>query len=217
MDAAKNRAAIHGVPGEQARVRGVLRAFLPLMGVIFLAGLLLGLAAPRISPFFVGVGLLVVGALLFWNVRDGLKHVNAFFKGARGEERVAFLLEALPAGYHLFHDFACARGETIDHVVVGPRGIFVINGVDPSRPPIEQAKKSASLVDAFCAKHVSSALACTAVVCFASNTLEQGYIVVDGVAICNASELTAFILGQTECVSTDDCERIVKMMEQKKA
>jgi hypothetical protein len=235
MDAAKNRAAIHGVPGEQARARGVLRAFLPLMGVVFLAGLLLGLAAPRIPPFFVGIGLLVVGALLFWNVRDGLRHVNAFFKGARGEERVAFLLEALPAGYHLFHDFSCARRETIDHVVVGPRGIFVVetkcwggrvtcqegallvNGVDPSRPPIEQAKKSASLVDAFCAKHVSSALACTAVVCFASNTLEQGYLVVDGVAICNASELTAVILGQTECVSTDDCERIVKMMEQKKA
>ena len=235
MDLTKNKAFVHGVPGEQARARGVLRAFLPLMGVVFLAGLFFGLAAPRVPYVLVGSGLLVVGALLIWNVRDGLRNVNAFFKGARGEERVALLLEGLPSGYHVFHDFASARGETIDHVVVGPRGVFVIetkcwegqvtceegtllaNGETPSRPPIEQAKKSASRLDAFFASLLSSVPVCNPVVCFASNTLALSPIVVDGITICNASELTVFILEHAECMSTDDCERIVKMMEQKNA
>ncbi len=235
MDATKNKAFVQGVPGEQARTRGVLRAFLPLMGVVFLAGFFLGLAAPRVPYAVVGSGLLVVGALLVWNVRDGLRHVNAFFKGARGEERVAFILEGLPGGYHVFHDFACARGQTIDHVVVGPCGVFVIetkcwkgqvtceegsllvDSVEPSRPPIEQAKKSASLLASLLGVRLSAVPVCKAVVCFASNTLELGYIVVDGITICNASELTSYILGQPECVPADDCERIVKMMEQKNA
>jgi hypothetical protein len=235
MDATKNKAFVQGVPGEQARTRGVLRAFLPLMGVVFLAGFFLGLAAPRVPYAVVGSGLLVVGALLVWNVRDGLRHVNAFFKGARGEERVAFLLEGLPGGYHVFHDFTCTRGQTIDHVVVGPCGVFVIetkcwkgqvtceegsllvDSVEPSRPPIEQAKKSASLLASLLGERLSAVPVCKAVVCFASNTLELGYMVVDGITICNASELTSYILGQPECVPADDCERIVKMMEQKNA
>lgn len=235
MEQTRNTAFVHGVPGEQARARGVLRAFLPLMGVVFLAGLFFGLAAPRVPYVVVGSGLLVIGALLIWNVRDGLRNVNAFFKGARGEERVALLLEGLPRGYHVFHDFKSARGETVDHVVVGPRGVFVIetkcwegqvtceegallvNGETPSRPPIEQAKKSTSRLDAFFASRLSSAPVCNPVVCFASNTLELSNMVVDGITICNASALTTFILGHAECMSPDDCERIVKMMEQKNA
>jgi len=233
MDVTKNKAVIHGVPGEQARVRGVLRAFLPLMGTLFLAGLFLGLAAPRVSLAAVGFGLLFVGALLVWNVRDGMKNVNAFFKGARGEERVALLLESLPFGYHVFHDFTCARGEAIDHVVVGPRGIFVIetkcwgghvtyeagallvDGNEPSRPPIEQVKKSTSRLEAFLVARLSVAPRCLAVVCFASDSLDLGAVGVDGIAVCNVSELASFILGHAECVSADDGERIVKMMEQK--
>lgn len=233
MDATRNKAIVHGVPGEQARARGVLRAFLPLMGVLFLAGLCFGLAAPRVPPVWVGCGLIFVGALLVWNVRDGMRNVNAFFKGARGEERVACLLESLPGDYHVFHDFSCVRGETIDHVAVGPRGVFVIetkcwrgpvtceagallvDGVEPSRPPIAQAKKSVSHLDAFFATCLSASPGCWAVVCFASDSLDKGYLEVDGVAVCNVSELSALILGHAESLSADECERMVKMMEQK--
>jgi len=231
----KNRAVVHGVPGEQARARGVLRAFLPLLGVIFLAGLLFGLAMPRVPDVFVGFGFLIIAALLVWNVRDGLRNVNAFFKGARGEERVALLLEGLPAGVHVFHDFVCACGSSIDHVVVSPSGIFVIetkcwegevtveegvllvNEKTPSRSPIQQAKRSASLLDTLVSTRLPTLSACQAVVCFASNTFKPGQVCVDGVTVCNASELTAFLLGHGACVSADDCERIVKMMEQKNA
>lgn len=235
METKNTRAIVHGIPGEQARARGVLRAFLPLLGVVFLAGLLFGLATPRVPEVVVGFGLLIVAALLVWNVRDGLRNVNAFFKGARGEERVALLLEGLPAGYHVFHDFTCACGSSIDHVVVSPSGIFVIetkcwegeviveegvllvNAKRPSRSPIQQAKRSASLLDALVSKRLSTLPACQAIVCFASNTFKPRQMTVDGVTVCNVSELTAFLLGHGAGVSADDCERIVKMMEQKNA
>lgn len=235
MDAKNTRAIVHGIPGEHARARGVLRAFLPLIGVVFLAGLLFGLAVPRLPYVFVGFGLLLVAALLVWNVRDGLKNVNAFFKGARGEERVALLLEGLPSGYHIFHDFVYARGMSIDHVVVSPNGVFVIetkcwegqvtleegrllvNGEMPSRSPIEQAKTSASILKSFFSERLPDIPVCQAIVCFASDTLVSGRVTVDGVTVCNVKELRAFILGHPECVSTDDCERLVKMMEQKNA
>jgi hypothetical protein len=161
--------------------------------------------------------------------------VNAFFKGARGEERVALLLEGLPAGCHVFHDFKCSCGSSIDHVVVSPSGIFAIetkywagevtveegallvNGKTPSRSPIQQAKHSASLLDTLVSARISTLPACQAVVCFASNTFEPGQASVDNVTVCNASALTAFLMGQGASVSADDCERIVKMMEQKNA
>jgi hypothetical protein len=235
METKNTRAVVHGIPGEQARARGVLRAFLPLLGVVFLAGVLFGLSLPHVPDVVIGFGLLVVAGLLVWNVRDGLKNVKAFFKGARGEERVALLLEGLPAGFHVFHDFACASGDAIDHVVVSPAGLFAIetkywegevtveegllmvNGKMPTRSPIQQAKHSASLL----AAHVSTRLATLpvahAVVCFASNTFQPQHAVVDGVTVCNASELTAFIVGQGNPVSSDDCERLVKILEQKNA
>lgn len=52
-----------------------------------------------------------------------------FEKGADGEQRVARALAPLTAdGFHVLHDRRCpGAGGNIDHIVIGPPGIFVID------------------------------------------------------------------------------------------
>ncbi|MGC3990607.1 MAG: nuclease-related domain-containing protein [Chthoniobacteraceae bacterium] len=47
-------------------------------------------------------------------------------KGAVGEAIISGILETLPENYFVVHDFSNRLGN-IDHVVIGPTGIFVID------------------------------------------------------------------------------------------
>ena len=93
----------------------------------------------------------------------GLRRVERFYKGARGEEKVSGILACLPDTYHVFNDFAVGR-KHVDHVVVGPGGVFsietkfwrgrvtiedghvLLDGQLPDRSPIQQAVREAMLV-----------------------------------------------------------------------
>jgi Nuclease-related domain len=49
-------------------------------------------------------------------------------KGALGERFNGWLLERLPQGWHAFHDIPVGTsGVNIDHLVVGPAGVFTVN------------------------------------------------------------------------------------------
>ncbi len=47
--------------------------------------------------------------------------------GSVGELLVAQLLDQLPIGWHITHDVALGRKGNIDHVLVGPSGVFTLN------------------------------------------------------------------------------------------
>ena len=226
-------AKIHGVPGERARATGVMRAIWPLLTAIFLCGIFLGAVLPRVAQGVAGAGFLAAAVFLVWAARDGLSGLEGYFKGARGEEAVAALLASLPSDYHVFHDVACGEAGGIDHVVVGPKGLFVIetkcwagkvtvsggeilvNGTTPSRPPIPQVRTSAHALARFLEQKVDPVPACVPIVCFASNTLAGGVQAWEDTRVCNASALVALILDRTGYVSPDEVERIVKVMERK--
>jgi hypothetical protein len=57
------------------------------------------------------------------------RRAEAFEKGADGEQRTAEVLAALPPGWSAIHDvrWPSRRLANIDHVVVGPGGIFVVD------------------------------------------------------------------------------------------
>lgn len=58
------------------------------------------------------------------------KHTDerAWRKGASGERVAAWWLGRLPEGWHLFNDIPVGeRGANIDHVIVGPAGVFTVN------------------------------------------------------------------------------------------
>jgi len=231
MDDAK-KARIHGVPGERARAAGVMRAVGPLLAALFACGLFSGLVLPRVGFGVAGAGFLVAAGCLVWAARGGMKRIDAFFKGARGEERVAALLADLPAAFHVFHDVACFGGG-IDHVVVGPTGVFAIetkcwagvvtfkegvvlvNGRLPSRPPLAQARASAYALSQFFSEQVESSPDCVPVVCFASNTFQPDTHSYEGAVICNAVALKVLIMTHNGYLSSDEIERVVKVMEQK--
>lgn len=116
-------AEIHGVAGEWARVKGSVCGLWPVFLGVFVAGF--SVAMMIIAPIY-GLAMLVVAIVyLLWSLMAGLKRMESYFKGAKGEERVAEILKGLPDAYHVFNDFTVGR-KHIDHVVVGPVGVFAI-------------------------------------------------------------------------------------------
>ena len=219
----------HGNPGEWARVTGTVMSLWPLF-VCFTALGALGasIAFGRHPVAFAGVftACLLLTAVLW---RKGLRRVESFFKGARGEERVAGLLEMLPAGWHVFHDFE-AGGYHVDHVAVGPTGVYavetknwrgrvtaekgeiLVDGVLPDRAPLGQAAAEAKAVEAALRK-AGCDVEAEPVLCMASDTFAEGAVRVGGTVVVNASGVAAWVLGRPVVLPADRVARLAQLME----
>ncbi len=217
------------MPGEWAKVRGTVLSLWPLflcftaMGA-FGAALVLGRQTLLFAALFLSS---LVATAVLW--RKGLRRVESFFKGARGEERVAELLAMLPGGYHVFHDFV-AGGHHVDHVVAGPTGVYsvetkswrgkvtvedgeiLVNGSLPDRAPLAQAAKEASAVKA-ALKRAGWDGDVMPVICFATDTFAEGSRMVGPVMVLNASSAAAWMMERTATLSADEVERLAQLME----
>ena len=220
-------AQIHGVAGEWARVKGTVAGLWPLFLGVFAAGF--AVAFLFVHPPAAATLLVASLVWILWSLLKGLRRVERFFKGARGEERVAGILQGLPDGYHVFNDFV-ARGKHVDHVVVGPCGVFAVetkfwrgrvtveegeillDGQLPDRSPVAQASREAALV--------RSALASagwtggvTPVLAFASDTFAARRANLRGTVVMNASELhESFSCGHVT-IPPAELARLVALME----
>ena len=220
----------HGMPGEWAKIRGTVLSLWPLF-LCFIALGAFGAALVLGRQQLLFAGLFVVSLMLtivFW--WKGLRRVESFFKGARGEEHVAALLAALPAEYHVFHDFA-AGGHHVDHVVVGPTGIFsvetkswrgsvtveenelLVNGRLPDRAPLAQATHEASAVQAALKRAGWTTGDVKPVLCFASDTFADAQRTVGAVMVLNAAGVAAWIVGCPKVLTAGDVERVAQLME----
>lgn len=220
-------AEVHGVAGEWARVKGMVSGLWPLFLGVFAAGFSAAVA-------FVSVGwsaLMLVVSLLYiaWSLNKGLRHVERFFKGARGEEKVSGILKSLPDSYHIFNDFVAGRVH-VDHVVAGPAGVFAVetkywrgkvtveddhillDGQLPSRPPLAQVKKEAALVRAKLAAAGWSG-AVTPVLAFASDTFEATIAEIQGVVIINSNHLRNSFGTERVIIPPEELDRLVRLME----
>ena len=220
-------AKIHGIAGEWARVKGMVAGLWPLFLGVFASGfaLALFLVAPLVAAT------LLVAALVWviYSLVRGLRHVERFFKGARGEEKVAGILASLPDAYHVFNDFAAGRAH-VDHVVVGPGGVFsvetktwrgvvsvedsriLLNGQLPDRDPLAQTVKEAQLVrSALAAKGWEGVV--TPVLVFASDSFAAHRADVRGVIVINSSELKAGFASERVVIPPAELARLVGLME----
>lgn len=220
-------AKIHGIPGEWARVKGTVAGLWPLFLGVFVAG-----AAAALIAFFplIGATALVCALLwIIWSLMVGLRRVESFYKGARGEEKVSEILRSLPDAYHVFNDFTVGRNH-VDHVVAGPGGVFAIetkfwngkvtvedghvllNGQLPDRSPLNQAIREATLVrNALVAAGWSGMV--TPVVTFASDSFTAHRASLKGTVIINSNELRSSFNTDRVVIPPAELDRLVSLME----
>ena len=220
-------AKIHGVPGEWARVKGTVVGLWPLFLCVFAAGAAVALVA--FLPLW-GGSLLVCSLVgILWSLSAGLKRVESFYKGARGEEKVSEILKGLPDAYHVFNDFTVGRNH-VDHVVVGPGGVFAIetkfwngkvtveeghvlvDGQLPDRSPLGQANREAAIVrNALVAAGWDGAV--VPVVAFASDSFAAHRANLKGTVIINSNELRTSFNSDRVVIPPAELERLVSLME----
>lgn len=115
----------------------------------FLAVLFVGLAvkewlqflmATPPTPKFLTLVAVALVALAYYKYRKGRKLIERYMQGRNGEIYVGQMLEQLRTdGYEVFHDVPTDRGN-IDHVVIGPGGVFVIETKTHSKPKDRRAE-----------------------------------------------------------------------------
>ena len=219
----EDRPTILGSPGERARFSGLLRAALPLGAVLVLCGYALGALNPwqaGLSTAAKGAVILLLAAGIFFATAATQGRVEAFFKGARGEEQVAIMLATLPAVYTVLHGVELGRGglwrgRNVDHIVVGPTGItlvetknwrgrvsfaegrLTVNGADPTRPPIDQVRAEARNLADWLARQVPGAPPIRPLICFVGEAFDEGLRAVDEITICNSDRLVEAIVSAT--------------------
>ena len=221
-------AKLHGVAGEWARVKGTVMGLWPLFCGIFAAGF--ALAVLVVASVAIGAMLLVLAvAWIGWSIYMGVRHVERYFKGARGEERVAGILKNLPDSYHVFNDFV-AGGVHVDHVVAGPAGVFaietkywrglvtiedghiLIDGQLPSRSPLSQVLREAALVKETLAKAGWKG-SVTPILAFASDTFSAKIAEIQGAVIMNSCDIRKSFETDRVIIPPAELDRLVSLME----
>lgn len=223
-------AKIHGLPGEWARVKGVVMGLWPLFAWIFASGFFLAMMMFGETLAAVGaMAFVITSALGLWTFRQGLRRVESFFKGAKGEERVAAILQDLPDEYEVFHDYV-AGGDHVDHVVLAPSGLYVletkfwngkvtvedgcvlVDGKLPSRSPVAQVQRETQELKQKL-KEMGWSGYIAPVLTFASDTFEPGRAELHDVSILNAAELKAWFASRVSILTRMELDRISKLME----
>ncbi len=217
-------AVMHGIPGEWARVKGTVMGLWP----VFLGVFVLGVSLPLLFFLSLALGLILVVASLVWIVYailKGLRRVESYFIGARGEESVASILKQIPNSYHVFNDYL-----HVDHVVVGPAGVFavetkcwnapvtiedsqvLVNGRLPTRAPLSQVKDEARIITE-ALKKLGWAGTVTPLLIFASNSFVSRRVELERVVVMNASELIESFQTDRVVLSPSEVVRLVRLME----
>ena len=152
---------------------------------------------------------------------------TAWRKGARGEERTAKLLSPLEAqGFRVIHDrLIPGRRENIDHIVVGPPGVFTIETKDYAgklrvrgseiwiaghrkTEIVAQARREAAAVAA-----IVSPITVTPLICIHHADLGWFKVEVDGVRIVMPREMLKVLRKAPARLSPNDVDRLANQID----
>jgi hypothetical protein len=116
-------------------VRLTLWAILPtLIGVLTLVEWFRAWFPTPPTPRFITVLFLLITPLAIYKCRRIWRAMDQIVLGLHGERTVGQLLESLRAqGYRVFHDIT-EEGYNIDHMLIGPAGVFAIETKTHSKP-----------------------------------------------------------------------------------
>lgn len=196
----KTQPKIYGIPGGRARRNGLIRASAPLCFAILLVGFAIGTLMPwHATTVAVKCAIVVaVAILVFIFAVFSTQRIDAFFKGARGEERIALVLSGLPSDCAVFHGLdltkrlsAPLKMRDFDHLVLTPTGIVIVEtknwagpvsvsngkitvrGSAPSRDPIEQVREQTRMLKKWFEQNKSTPPRICSVICFAGAALDE--------------------------------------------
>ncbi|WP_210428927.1 nuclease-related domain-containing protein [Nocardioides eburneiflavus] len=143
-------------------------------------------------------------------------------RGAEGEVAVARALEALPDGWVVLHDLAWPgrKRANIDHVVVGPGGVFVVDAKNWSgrveirdqvlmqngrrrEPAVVSAAEAAIGLQSI----VPPPASCMGVLCFVHDDPLTGWA--RDVMVCSTSNVATMLLSRPSVLSAEDVRRSV--------
>ena len=172
-----------------------------------------------------------------------LQHRRNCRLGLRGEQAVAeALTEVGPNGYRAFHDLPGGENWNIDHVVVGPQGVFVIEtkarrrrAVAGSQPAhvvgydgdtltfptgkdhdaIPQARRNAKWVADYLTKKTGERVDAAPLVVLPGWYVECTASDTKGFAAMNATYLKKYLASQPERVPPAQLRRIIALLEDK--
>jgi hypothetical protein len=175
---------------------------------------------------FTAVALISVAYAVIRIVR-AIPLAKALKLGAEGERSVAFQLDALRAkGYQVFHDFLGA-GFNIDHVLIGPAGVFTIEtktrtkperekatvsydgrsvriaGWEPSRNPVIQARAQAAWLREMLRQHAETDVWVRSVVVFPGWWIDESANQTSDTWVLNPDRLPAYLERQPNVLSKE--------------
>jgi len=85
-------------------------------------------------PILFTICAIAMAGLSFYKIRGNIPLIRQYIRGRQGEIVVGqFLEDFRKDGYHVFHDIPSPNGN-VDHVLVGPGGVFVIETKTNSKP-----------------------------------------------------------------------------------
>jgi hypothetical protein len=139
------RRSVRRVPGESLHEHLYKRYLLEWAMRIAFAMALVSLAViewlwvllgTRPLPYLYSIIAIGAAVWAWWGIRRSFEAAKAVRLGLEGERAVADTLEALAQdGYRAFHDLQSERGDcNIDHVLVGPAGVFAIETKTRRKP-----------------------------------------------------------------------------------
>lgn len=223
---------IKGNPGDSARRRGLLMTFLPMLALAVLFGILLGwmlgIVLQSIGWFILGVLMLISGG--WWYSTHLIGRMRAYAKGARGEETVAAELNRLTGGWYLFHGIQLPGNRDIDHIAVGPTGIYLIetkcwsgklsildgrlwvNGRLPRTDPILQVR----LLMHELQQAVPTLPKIKPILCLVSRNFIQGEINADEILVCSHQRLEQLMTQAPSIFEPNDTANYAQCLSQLK-
>ncbi len=157
---------------------------------------------------------------------------RAWFTGATGERFVAARLSTLPAGWTVLHSLPVGRnGADIDHLVVGPGGVFTVNTkhhVDASvwvagrtvlvagssRPIVQKAEAEARRVDRIVARVLPDPPAVRPVVAIVGAKRITVRRAPRFVTVLRAEHLRRFLRAQPACLAPDQVRALTTAFEE---
>ena len=229
----------HGTAGKGARKMAdgrYLKVLICSLSLLFIAFLFLSnyhliakLGLPAV--IIVAIGVYWLADYIEVKGKGIKKRAKDADRGARAEEVVAERLVNLPDGYRVFNDIAF-DGFNVDHVVVGPGGIFLIetkshrgnveskgdnlliDGKQPSKNFLNQTWRQTYQLRDFLNKHTSRDWKIWPVLCF-TRAFVSVHLQVKGIAVVNGKYLAAYLMRHQQRLSTEDIEIVTKVLKSK--